>query len=182
MANRYSRIRQARQLQEALTNYTTYLNTPRQPRVNSRGAQGARINAYVTPFGYDLPPTQVVRVRNNSDDYTVLAPRVNTSGSGAKVNNTLGSNTVVTRGGFSPARVVWFRNTTRSVSVKISDVTRTEYLKYAGERSSCAFGRAAADDNMHDAFGAVQAAILAAPPVQAINRVTLTPEKIRYGQ
>jgi hypothetical protein len=182
MATRYSRIRQAAQLQQALTNYTRYLTTPRVPQVNSRGAQDPKINAYVTPFGYDLLTTQVVRVRVGDTAYPLLAPRINASGTGGKISNTLGSNTVVTRGGFAPARIVWFRNATRSVEEKRSDVTNTPYLKYNGERSSCAFGRAAADDNMNDAFEAIKAGIFAANAGLAVNRVTLTPEKVRYGQ
>jgi hypothetical protein len=181
MARRYSRIREAGQLNIALTNYIQYLTQPRERNVGTRGARPDSKAVYVVPFGFDLPATtERVRVRNSVDGYTDLAARINVAGTGGKVADALGSNTVAQVGQFSPARLVWFRNATRSTSVVRSDITNLEYLKYAGDRSSCAFGRENADDNEYDAFDAIKSSILATSGL-AINRVSLSRERYSYS-
>jgi hypothetical protein len=179
--SRYSRIRQAAQLQLALTALRAYDDTPRTPQLNTRGAQGPFTNVYVNPFGFDIETDEVIRVRNNAPAYTALATAINTTDTGAEVTNALGSKTVAIRGGFSAARIIWFRNATRSVTTPRSAVTNLQYLKYAGDRSSCAFGRKAATDNMHDAFSQIKGVLLTSNAGLAVNRVTLQPERVRYG-
>lgn len=180
MGRRYSRIRQAGQLNLALTNYIEYLTQPRTRNVGSRGPQAPRKSVYVTPFGFDLQANELVRATNAVEDYTVLATQINAAGTGGEVTDTLGANEVATVGSFSPARIVWFRNSNRSTTVARSEVTNLQYLKYAGDRSSCAFGRANADDNQYDAFDAIKAAILGGNPSFETNRVSLTREKYSY--
>jgi len=181
MSRRYSRIRQAGQLNLALTNYIQYLTEPRERNVGSRGAQAPRKSVYVTPFGFDLATGEVARATNGVDDYTALATQINASGTGGAVTDTLGSNSIATVGQFYPARVVWFRNNTRTTQVVRSEVTNLQYLKYNGDRSSCAFGRDAADDNQYDAFDAIKAEILDANASLATNRVSLTRERYSYS-
>lgn len=180
MGRRYSRIRQAGQLNLALANYIQYLTEPRERNVGTRGPQAPRKSVYVTPFGFDLQTSEVARATNGVEDYTVLASQINAAGTGAKVTDTLGADSIATIGQFSPARLVWFRNSTRSTQVVRSEVTNLQYLKYNGDRSSCAFGRAAADDNQYDAFDAVKAAILGTNAGLETNRVSLTREKYTY--
>ena len=181
MSRRYSRIRQAGQLNLALQNYIQYLTEPRERNVGTRGPQDPRKSVYVTPFGFDLATAELARVTNGVDDYAVLAPKINASGTGGAVTDTLGTKTIATVGRFSPARIVWFRNATRTTSVVRSEVTNLQYLKYSGDRSSCAFGRENADDNQYDAFDAIKAAILADDADYETNRVSLTREKYSYN-
>ncbi len=181
MARRYSRIREAGQLNLALTNYITYLTTPRTRNIGTRGARPASKAAYVVPFGFDVATDEVVRVQNSVEGYTALAGRVNTTGTGAEVTDTLGSKSLATVGQFSPSRVVWFRNATRSTTVERSDVTNLQYLKYNGDRSSCAFGRKTATDNEYDAFDSIKSAILQANSSLAVNRISLSREKYSYA-
>ncbi|MEL6605356.1 MAG: hypothetical protein AAFP20_19255 [Cyanobacteria bacterium J06614_10] len=180
MGNRYSRIRQGAQLNTALTNYINHLTTPRTPNVGSRGPRDPRKSVYVTPFGFDIATGEVVRATNAIDAYTALAAQINAAGTGGEVTDTLGSKTIAQVGSFSPARIVWFRNATLSTQVVKSDITKLDYLKYNGDRSSCAFGREAADDNMYDAFDAIKAAILSGNAGLELNRVSLTRERYNY--
>jgi hypothetical protein len=181
MSRRYSRILQGAQLNTALTAYIAHLQQPRTRNVGTRGARPDSKFVYVTPFGLDLPTGQVARVNNATEGYTALAGRVNAAGTGGEVVDTLGSLNVATIGRFNPARVVWFRNATRATTVVRSDVTNLQYLKYAGDRSSCAFGRKTATDNEYDVFGQIKSGIRTATPTLEINRITLTREKFNYN-
>lgn len=180
MASRYSRIRDANQLVRALENLRAYEDQERTPRVNSQGARDKQIPVYVVPFGRDILSTEVVRVNNSQPSYTALETLVNNGGGSGSVTNTAGTKTVITMNGFRPARVVWFRNAQRIVSTETSDVTRIQYLKYDGTRSTCAFGRGVDGDNMYDSFEAIKTAILTANPSLEVNRVSLQREKISY--
>lgn len=181
MASRYSKIKQAAQLTEALKNLHIYENAVRPRKVNSRGARDPAKNVYVTPFGTDIETTELVRVRNSVQGYTALATLINTSGIQGEVTDTRGTKTPAIVGGFRPARIVWFRNASRTVETKKSDVTKTDYLKYKGDRSTCAFGRGAATDNEYDAFNEIKTTILASNNGLEVNRVSLTREVVRYN-
>lgn len=181
MSRRYSRILQAGQLNLALTAYLQHLQQPRERNIGTRGARPDSKLVYVTPFGLDLPTGQLAQVNNPVEGYATLAGRVNAAGTGGEVTDTLGSLNVATIGRFNPARIVWFRNATRATTVVRSDVTNLQYLKYTGDRSSCAFGRKTATDNEYDVFGQIKSGIRAANPSLEINRVTLTREKFSYN-
>ena len=180
MATRYSRIRSANQLADALAKLRAYEDRPKTPKVNSRGARDPAKNVYIVPFGKDLDTDEVVRVRNSIDGYAALNLQINASGTQGEVTDARGTKTPVVIPGYRPARIVWFRNQTRSVTVGRSDATGIQYLKYNGDRSTCAFGRKATTDNQYDAFDEVKTAITNAPGL-VVNRVTLTPERIRYN-
>lgn len=181
MARRYSRIREAGQLNLALTSYIQYLTTPRERNIGSQGPRPDSKAAYVVPFGFDIATDELVRVQNSVEGYTALAGRVNTAGTGAEVVDTLGTKSVASVGQFSPSRVVWFRNATRTTTVARSAVTNLQYLKYSGDRSSCAMGRKTATDNEYDAFESVKSVILQATPTLEVNRISLSREKYSYA-
>lgn len=180
MASRYSNIRQAAQLAESLRNLRLYEDTPRVRRVNSRGPRDPSKNLYIVPFGRDLGTDEVVRVRNSIQGYTALSPLINQAGLQGETTDARGTKTPVVVAGYRPSRIVWFRNTTRSVIAKISDVTKDSYLKYNGDRDTCAFGRGAATDNEYDSFDEIKTVILSNASF-VVNRVSLTPERIRYN-
>jgi hypothetical protein len=178
MGNRYSRIRQGAQLNQALTNYINYLSTPRVPNVNSRGARNLNQQVYVTPFKVDVATDEVAAARVNPDHFTRLGTLINGAGTGASVETTLGANSVVSLPKFRAARVVYQHANTRVVSVETSDITGTRYLKYENvDRFSCPFGRNLENDDEGDSFLAVKAAILQAETGE-IRRVSWTREKV----
>ena len=181
MSSRYSNIRQAAQLTQALANLRAYEDRVPNPKVNSQGARDAAKNVYIVPFGTDLETDEVVRVRNSVQGYTALSALINQSGNQGETTDALATKKATVVGGFRPARIVWFRNATRSVTTPISEATKIKYLKYNGDRSSCAFGRGAATDNLYDAFNQIKTTVLGSNPSLAVNRVSLTPERIRYN-
>lgn len=181
MASRYSKIKQAAQLTEALNNLQLYEKTPRPKKVNTRGARDPAKNVYIIPFGVDIETDEVVRVRNSVEGYTALATLINTAGNQGETTDARGTKTPAIVGGFRPARIVWFRNASRSVTVGTSEATKQKYLKYNGDRSTCAFGRGTATDNQYDAFNEIKTTILASNPSLEVNRVSITREVIRYN-
>jgi hypothetical protein len=175
---RYSDIRRGAQLNEALTNYVQYLTTPRTPKTNTRGARPAQQQVFVLPYSIDLGTDQVVAVKSPTEGVNRLVPLINnTTDTQAEVLTAKGSKTPVVIQGFSPARLVTFENTTRSVTVATSDITKSKYLKYAGDRYQCAFGKKAANDDINDAFNILLAAAKARTGLE-VNRVSMQPERI----
>lgn len=181
MSGRYSRIVQSARLRQAADRYAQYLQgtLTRPSRVGTRGARPARARAYVVPFGFDLPTSTFVNSSVIQEDFNVLGPIINGTGTGGEVVQTVAGD-VETRVGFSAARIVSFINPTRSVQVETSDITGLQYLKYNGTRRSCPFGRKAVDDDVVDVFEAVKVALRTSNPNAAILRVSLQQEKYRY--
>ncbi|MGB3201116.1 MAG: hypothetical protein WBA99_09445 [Nodosilinea sp.] len=120
---------------------------------------------------------EFLQARCSQDSDTKLRAIVN-GVSEAAITNTLGANTVIALPKFRAARVVYFENSTRSVSVQSSDVTGLQYLKYNGERFSIPFGAQTATSDQTDAFLQAKAAILAANAAAAIKRVSLSREYV----
>lgn len=177
MGSRYSRIRQGAQLNNALTNYIAYLQTPRTPNLNSQGARDLTKTVYIAPFKVDIGATEVASAKMNPTHFTRLGARVNAAGTGAAVDENLGSNSVVALPKFRSARVVLFHNATRSVTVATSEVTNSRYLRYAGDRFSCPFGRNLENDDEGDAFLGIKSAVVAAE-TGAVVRVSWTREQL----
>lgn len=179
MGRRYSDIRRATQLKDALDNYVAYLSTPRAPRLNTRGARDNSKVVFLAPFTTTVADTEVIQARVNPAHFTKLGALINGTGTGAEVLEANGTKNIVDLGRFSAARVVLFQNATRSVTVSTSDVTRNQYLKYAGERFSCPFGQKTTTSDMIDAYLNVKAAVLASTSVAsaAVKRVSLIREK-----
>ncbi|MGD1906448.1 MAG: hypothetical protein ACFB0C_10705 [Leptolyngbyaceae cyanobacterium] len=177
MGNRYSRIRRGAQYNEALTNYITHLSTPRVPNLNSQGPRNLNKTVYVNPFKIDIAADELARAKMNPDHFVRLGARVNAAGTGGSVEENLGANSIVALSKFRAARVVLFHNATRTVTVETSEVTRQRYLKYAGDRFSCPFGRNLENDDEADAFLGIRAAIEAAETGDIV-RVSWTREKV----
>jgi hypothetical protein len=182
MGNRYSDIRRAGKLQPALDRYIQYLQgtLSRPSRVGTQGARGATQTVYVYPFGFDLAASQILSARVDPDHLTVLQSFVNAP-TGAGVSTSIGANSTASISKFRAARVVLFRNQTRSVQVATSDITGLEYLKYNGDRYSCPFGRddAASTADQYDVFQEIKSALLAVSGFE-VNRVSLTRERLGY--
>jgi len=178
MGNRYSRIRQGAQLNQALDNYINYLQTPRTPNLNSQGPRNLSMTNYVTPFMTDLAADEKAAAQVNPDHYNELQATINAGGTGAAVTDTLGADSVVSLPKFRAARVVLFENNTRNVTVETSDVTAQRYLKYTGTRRSCPFGRNLENDDQMDAFLQVKAGLMTLFAASEIKRVSLTREKV----
>ncbi len=182
MARRYSDIINSARLRPALDRYVQYLEgaVTRPSRINTQGDRAAVNPVFIYPFGLDLATNQVITAFYSTTRDNVLVPFINAV-TGINVDTTLGSNTPVERPGFRAARVVWFRNATKTKTVGTSDVTGLQYLKYAGTRSSCPFGRddATSPADMFDAFSSVKTALKAQQNL-AVNRVSLTKESFKY--
>lgn len=179
MGRRYSDIKRAAKLQQALTGYINHLQTAgsRPSKIGTKGARDLSQTVYIEPFTVGIEVDEVVQARCNPTAFTNLSAAINAS-TIAKVSATLGSKAVVSFPKFSPARVVLFRNATRNVEVKPSEVTGLQYLKYTGNRFSCPFGATAAIDDQMDAFLDVKARLLAANAAAATKRVSLIREKV----
>lgn len=175
--SRYRDIKRGAQLKQALDNYIQHIGTPRDPNVGSGTPRGPQQVLYIQPFGQDLPLNSRVQTRASQDSWAALSQFI-VAGNGAEAETAIETNTVVDLNKFRPARVVWFRNATRTVTVARSAVTNQQYLKYNGDRSSVPFGRAAADDDQMDVFNAIKADILTTNNTLEINRVSLTRERI----
>ena len=179
--SRYSDIRRGAQLNQALTRYTSYLTTPRTSNVNSRGALDAQQTVGVVPFDLDITGDYVA-VRSPVAGVSQLKDEIDgVTGLKVLAAADLNSKTAQAVTGFKPARVVTFQNATRAVTVATSDVTSQQYLKYSGDRFSCAFGRATktGTGKMVDLFDALKVALKARTGL-AVNRVSLTPERYSF--
>lgn len=179
MSNRFSRVRQGGKYKVAMDNYIQYLQgiATRPSRVGTRGAQPRRIPLYLTPFGFDIPTDQIYEARATEEDYNFLSPQITPH---AEVLNAPGSKEAVKRRGFKAARIVFFGNSARSVTVVKSDITKMDYLKYNGERRSCPFGRKAVDDDLNDVFGEIRAALNTQYSNYEVRRISLDPERLSY--
>lgn len=183
MGNRYSDIKRGARLQEGLTNYVNYLNTlgTRPTKIGQYGPRNLDKLLFVQPFTAQVDTTEFCSAQNTTDGFTTLGTYINGSTFAATTDN-LGAGTLVQFPKFRAARVVLFRNATRSVTVVRSDVTNLEYLKYAGERFSCAFGATADTDDQMEAFADVKTATLAAlQGANAVCRVSLSREYVGVG-
>ncbi|MEA5449712.1 hypothetical protein VB780_14100 [Leptolyngbya sp. CCNP1308] len=179
MGARYSDIKRAAKLQAGLTNYINYLQTSatRPSRIGTQGPRDLSKIVYLKPFTIDVAADEVVTARCNPEHYNQLGATINAS-SIAAVDDAIGANTIVGIPKFSPARVVLFRNATRSVTVATSDVTGLQYLKYNRDRYSVPFGATADIDDMMDSFLDVKARLLTVNAAAAVKRVSLVREKV----
>lgn len=181
MARRFSRIRQGAYYNEGLNNYIQYLQTAAtRPRQLLTRPEMNFISVFLWPFGADLGgTTERVEGRAQDGHYTVLAPLINGTGTGAQVSNTVTPGSLVSFGKFRPARVIWQRNASKARSVETSQITGLQYIKYDTERLSCPFGRAADGDTIYDSFNALKG-VLKSQTGLAVNRVSLSEENIDY--
>lgn len=174
---RYSDIRRGGELKYALDNWINHMTDyeNRESGIGQGQERGAQATVYVVPFMKDLTLDEVVEVNVTATHLADLRTYI-TAADGAEVIEAIGSKTPITVTGFRAARVTWFRNANKVKTVATSKVTKLKYLKYAGDRSACPFGRAADSDDQQDAFNAVRAQLKAQAGL-AVNRVSLVREK-----
>lgn len=179
MGRRFSDVKRGAKLNTALTNYINYLQTAgtRPSRIGTQGARNLSVVLYIQPFTAQVAADEFLMARTTPESDTKLRTIVN-GVTHAAVTNTLGANTIITLPKFKAARVVYFENSTRSVSVQSSDITGLQYLKYAGERFSLPFGANADADDQMEGFLEAKAAILTANAAAAIKRVSLSREYV----
>lgn len=176
MARRYNDINRAQRLLDAKTNLATYRANLPEPQIGVRGPQDPRKPIYIKPFGILVEGTEVAKSTVTTDHYPVLAPLINQTGTGAEVADQLGTNDTAKLFRYTPARIVWFRNTTVSFTTAISKRTRQGYRKYAGESYRCGFGKKVTADTLIDSFQKIRDVIDQQTGFE-MSRVSMTPEK-----
>jgi hypothetical protein len=161
---RYSRINQGAKLEAARLAKQAYENAAatRPSRIGQGTPLELDARVYILPFTVKVEADEVVSAKAYNDGYTTLSALINQS-TVAEVSNSLGANTVVNIPKFRPARVVWFRNATRSAT--------------PGTSFSCPFGASVDANDMIDSFLDVKSRILATTGF-AVSRVSLTREQV----
>lgn len=171
---RFRDVRRGARLNEALTNYQAYLARSVSTALPNYKAKANPIALQITPFGFDLPTGSFARVNGNEGWATV-------NGMAGVTNATTvapaGANANQIRG-FRPARVTWFRSTTKSVTNEQSRYTLQTYRKYTGDRFSMPFGQRADTDREFEVADKIKTA-LKSDPAYVISRVSITPEMMR---
>lgn len=179
MGRRFSRIKEGQKLAAAWTAYKNYWDTAA-TRPSGIGTGQARILdavVYIQPYTTNVGVSEVVSAKAYNEGYTNLVTYIN-SATQAQVTSTIGANTLINIPKFKPARVVWQRAATRSVSTPPSKFTGQEYLKYNNiERFSCPFGASSDADDLMEGFLEIKAALLAVTGFQ-VNRVSLSREYV----
>lgn len=184
MGKPYSDIEEAERLMQEFTNLQDWRKNKNTTGYSGVGTQGRRGNtspAYVIPFSFDIDPSTVVPYNQAPASYTALQTHINAAANG-KITDASGGDTVQAVTGFTPAKIVWFRNTTYSTQPATSKYTKRVYLKYNGDRDTCAFGRStdtsAVDEK--DVFDQIKAILMALSGYDnGFNRVSWMREKLR---
>lgn len=172
--SRFSDIRRGARLNEALTNYQAYLARPVSTALPTYKARPAVIPLEITPFGFALPASTFARVNGNASWLTINAvPEV-----AAATEVKAASSNAGELSGFTPARVVWFRNATKTVSTETSKFTGQRYRKYEGERLSMPFGQKNGTDREFVVGQSIKSALKSITTF-AVNSVSITPERNR---
>lgn len=178
MANRFSRIKQGAELNQALDNYVDYIrNAANRPtkrmQGGTRGARRKTVVRAVIPFGVDVDGIEVYEVRVGQDSAEALAESL-----GAQRLITPAADADIKRvKGFKPARVVVFAGN-GSASYVASKITKQYYLKYEGDSYSAPFG--ATTETEEEAAGArlVKSAVKTQFAAKDIIRISFQPERI----
>lgn len=178
MPRRYSDIKRAYQLKNALDGFVNHIQTSatRPRRINTRGALNLNKIVYVAPFTAHVDVDEVCAARTNDESWQAISPSILGGSSAADVVDALGTKTLVSLPSFRAARIVFFTNATRSVTVETSEVTGLQYLKYAGNRYSCPFGANTDAIDQMEAFAEVKAHLLTTFANNDVKRVSLSRE------
>lgn len=176
--SRYSRINQGAKLEAARVAKQLYENNAatRPSRIGQGTPLELDARVYILPFTVKVEPDEVIAAKAYNDGFTTLGALINQS-TVAAVDPAIGAKTVVNIPKFRPARVVWFRNATRSAVPATSEVTNLRYLRYNGTSFSCPFGASIDANDMIDSFLDVKSRILATGGF-AVSRVSLTREQV----
>ena len=174
---RYSRIKEAAKLQDALTNYHNYLQSQltANPPTGSPTNRGEYTPLYAKPFAYDLGANPRVResalAQSWTDYKTHFANRTNeTAPSPAdliRIRN------------YKLPRVSIYKQYQQTGTYNTSQVTNLTYINYGGKTVTVPFGQdttAGTPEKVSVAFNAIRTAlegVSATPPL----KIYLIPEK-----
>lgn len=174
MGRYFADIRRGRELNDALTAYTTYLTSPRVRRLNTRGDRAPSILVYVEPYSLVMGASEIAAVNANRAAFEILKTYLVTANDAEVVNTTAADPTSIN--GFKPAKVTWSRAVSKSKSTPNSRFTGRPYLKYNNvENLSCPFGRAKDTDRYRNAAIKIKAALKAVAGFE-VNRVSFREE------
>lgn len=155
MSRRFSRIRDAARLSQAVANYRAWDAEIRPRNVGNGTARGPSVALYLDPFGRDLEGN-LAQVRCTQEARAQMGTAI-----GLHVLTAPGTGTARRESGFTPAKVVLKIVTGNGVET-VSRITGLSYLKYAGSTYSHPYGRATATDVEFDEFNQIRATLLAA--------------------
>lgn len=176
MARRFSDIKRAARLSEALTGYKAYLDRPVSTTLPTYKARPNPVALQISPFGFALPTGSFARVNGNPSWTTINA----VAGIAGATSVAVATTNAGEINGFTPARVIWFRNATKTVTQGDSKFTNQPYRKYEGERLSMPFGQLNAADREFGVGNSIKTALKAVTGF-AVNRVSITPERNRVN-
>jgi hypothetical protein len=167
-------IRRGARLNEALTNYKAYLGRSISTALPTYSARPPAVPLQIQPFGLEMPSGSLARVNGNETWSTINAA----TGVEAATNVAVAGANAKELRGFRPARITWFRNSTKTVRTGTSKFTLQNYRKYEGDSFSMPFGQKTGTDREFDVADKLKTALKAIPGF-VVNRVSISPEMIR---
>ncbi len=172
MSRRFSRIREASYLNQAVDNYINWLQTAAtRPRNVGGGAdRPPSVELAIEPFGFTMPASTAVRATATTAARTQMG-----TGIGTFATVPGGGITLQRIPGYKAARVSLFIGTGSS-TVATSEITGLRYLKYGGNSYSHPFGQNVATDLEYDVFTQIRTALAGSN-----RRISYTPEQRRQA-
>jgi hypothetical protein len=173
MSRRFSDIRRAPLLAQALSNYQAYEArdlAERGQNIGTKGPASPALYVAITPFTLSLAAGDSYKCRTTTRNHNQLSSYLSTYSSTTLTNATK-------NGEFKPATVRLFVKTGSTVST--SKITGIRYLKSNGNSYSHPFGASSGTDKEYEVFEGIATALQAA---SANNHVTYTPEKFQLGE
>lgn len=182
MATRYSDVRRGAELNKALTNYATYIqNAATRP---SKRLQGGTVGRTIVK--------KDVAVRPFSMDNDATKPKVLTKATEQGISTAGGLQTALStridldpgtdfrlEGGFTPAKVSYFKPTSNARTYVQSKVTKLYYIKYEGNTYSAPFGAATDAEEFETAKALVKDDVMALDPGLNYRRISISGERVR---
>lgn len=163
---RFSRIRQGARLGQAQSRYIQWLqeSATRPQRIGQGTARGPQTTIYLEPFGKSMPTGTLAISRVSNEARTIMSAAI-----GPRVQTTAPTQGGVKIPGFSPAKVILFVRTGNGV-LATSEITGLQYMKYAGNSYSHAFGTSAATVSLeYEEFCEVRDELLAGAPNRRVS-------------
>ncbi len=174
---RYSRIKEAAKLQQALTNYHNYLTSQLTdtPPTGTPANQGAYTPLYAKPFAYDLGSAPRVRESAQQEGWTTYKSHfANRTSETAPAPADL-----IRIRNYKLPRVSIYQDYQETGTYRTSEITGLTYIYYGGETVTIPFGldtSAASAEKLATAFNAIRdslEALSSSPPL----KIYLIPEK-----
>lgn len=165
-------LRTAGTLERYIQNIRESVNA--EPNINSRGARSRTKYLAIKPFSFDMPADTFALVTTTERSWTALSAAI-----GNQADDTVGGLDAPRVAGLTPAKIIYFQASARSVSTERSQRTGLPYMKYAGNNYSAPFGRGA-DNTLdeQDVFATIRAELLP-NGYTGIRRVSHTVERVR---